>query len=99
MKPKPIKTFGFFQGLPGRARRQRGYHLSSPSMCVRILAAGKIASTAGDNGCVTVYRDTAGQIRCSFCRRMSERNHTKPRTLRGVRRWLNVWLPKMQEGA
>ena len=83
------------RGLPGTKRDQRAVYVTSPTAAMRALRNKLAATAAGPEGAVSVWRDDAGAYRCDFqWHRVSYESRTF-RTLRDVRGWLTLWLPRV----
>lgn len=63
------------------------------------LSQHRLVAAAGDHGCVTVWRDDAGSLRCGFYRYMVAIDEQTFSSLAQVRQWLKVWMPKMRISA
>ncbi len=87
-------------GVRGGKINPRGKHFArSISGVMTILRKGRVCSSAGDNGAVTVWRDDAGFYRCDFSRWGRTINCQTVASKAAVRRWLADWMPKMDEAA
>jgi hypothetical protein len=94
---------GEYTGLPGvrgGTIKPRGKHIArTVAGVMAILQKGRIASAAGDDGAVTVWRDDEGSWRCEFSRWRSPVDNQTFDTKAAVQRWLVEWMPKLQRAS
>lgn len=88
-------AIGQFVGLEGMPPKIRGWHARSPSDAVRVLKAKRIATAAGDTGCITVWMPKGGGIRAEFQRNYTILSAETFQTSGALRAWLREWWPHM----
>lgn len=86
---------GEFIGLTGvKAKAVPGVVVGSVSAMVDALTKHRVSTAAGDKGCVTAWRDDAGNYRSDFSQWLvtkAEATHTSKAALRA---WLRKWFSK-----
>lgn len=95
-KPK-FHKIGELTGLPGMPDRVPGWTASSRTGMLRTLRAKRVCTDAGDWGSITIWHTRDGVYHGKFQRFFSTINETHTRTLRGLKSWLDVWYPRMED--
>src|SRR5690606_2611884 len=94
-KQRPFRRFGQLIGLEGRPGRVPGWRASSPTEAMRVFAAKGVVTSAGETGCITVWKDRKGTIRAEFCRHHVPLSSVMPTSKRALAAWLREWWPHM----
>ena len=91
--PKP-KKIGVLH-LPGLGRR-RGWHAWNITGFIRTLRDKNLCTAAGSYGAITVWR-VGSVYHAEFHRHLRTIARSEFKSLAGVRRWMKVWFPKLEQ--
>lgn len=82
--------------LPGTNGREIECEFAtSVAGMIRGITRHMAATTAGDHGAVNVWVDDEGRYRSNFYRFMSTKDEQVFTSVKSLREWLKVWMPRM----
>lgn len=82
--------------LEGKPGITTAYWVRSRTEAMRVVAAGKTATSADNNGALNIWRDRQGVLHAEFFRQMLMLDHSKRLTLGDLRTWLRKWWPELK---
>lgn len=84
-------------GLPGGPRNLEAENFSTPRQAVKIIESGKGATTAGENGSLTAWRDRKGILRAELGRFLRTIESAKFEDAKSLAVWLKPRLKEIQK--
>lgn len=83
-------------GLPGvKDKSVEAVGFGSISGALLLIRNYRAVTSAGDHGCINIWKDDLGYLRAEFQCRMITRGEFKGRTKSALKEWLVEWFPKM----